>query len=52
MPAASAWSGGAKRARDRSQLSFFIVVIFFAVFALIVLTEVFLIDERTAQVTN
>ncbi|XP_054284121.1 uncharacterized protein LOC129001015 [Macrosteles quadrilineatus] len=33
-------------ARDRANLSFFIVVIFFAVFSAIVLTEIFLIDDR------
>ncbi|KAG8253098.1 hypothetical protein J6590_042907 [Homalodisca vitripennis] len=32
--------------RDRANLSFFIVIIFFAVFTAIVLTEIFLIDER------
>ncbi|XP_069697412.1 uncharacterized protein [Periplaneta americana] len=32
--------------RERANLSFFIVVMFFAVFGVIVLTEIFLIDER------
>ena len=32
--------------RERAKLSFFIVVMFFAVFGVIVLTEIFLIDER------
>ncbi|KAJ8889120.1 hypothetical protein PR048_008614 [Dryococelus australis] len=32
--------------RERANMSFFIVVIFFAVFGIIVLTEIFLIDER------
>lgn len=34
------------RARERANLSFFIVIIFFAIFTVIVLTEIFLIDER------
>ncbi|XP_063229480.1 uncharacterized protein LOC134534813 [Bacillus rossius redtenbacheri] len=32
--------------RERANMSFFIVVVFFAVFGIIVLTEIFLIDER------
>ncbi|KAK9883000.1 hypothetical protein WA026_001212 [Henosepilachna vigintioctopunctata] len=44
-------SGGKKkyvnyRSRQRAQMSFFIVVIFFAVFGIIVFSEIFLIDER------
>ncbi|XP_045478105.1 beta-1,4-galactosyltransferase galt-1 [Harmonia axyridis] len=44
-------SGGKKkyvnyRNRQRAQMSFFIVVIFFAIFGLIVFAEIFLIDER------
>lgn len=44
-------SGGKKkyatfRNRQRANLSFFIVVMFFAVFGLIVFTEIFFIDER------
>jgi hypothetical protein len=34
------------RLRERANLSFCIVVIFFAVFSIIVLTEIFFIDER------
>lgn len=37
--------------RDRANLSFFIVIIFFAVFTAIVLTEIFLIDERGRAAT-
>ncbi|XP_067005101.1 uncharacterized protein [Anabrus simplex] len=32
--------------RERANMSFFIVIMFFAVFGVIVLTEIFLIDER------
>lgn len=32
--------------KDRANMSFMLVVMFFAVFGLIVLTEIFLIDER------
>lgn len=32
--------------RERANMSFFIVVMFFAVFGVIVLTEILLIDER------
>lgn len=44
-------SGGKKkflnfRSRQRANMSFFIVVMFFAVFGIIVFTEFFLIDER------
>ncbi|KAL3272977.1 hypothetical protein HHI36_014434 [Cryptolaemus montrouzieri] len=44
-------SGGKKkyvnyRNRQRAQMSFFIVVIFFAIFGIIVFAEIFLIDER------
>lgn len=44
-------SGGKKkyvnfRSRQRAQMSFFIVVIFFAVFGIIVFAEIFFIDER------
>lgn len=45
-------SGGVKkkyinfRSRQRANMSFFIVVMFFAVFGIIVFTEIFLIDER------
>lgn len=44
-------SGGKKkyvtfRNRQRANLSFFIVVMFFAVFGIIVFTEIFFIDER------
>lgn len=35
------------RGRQRANLSFFIVVMFFAVFGIIVVTEVFFIDERS-----
>lgn len=47
----SASSGGKKkyvnyRNRQRAHMSFFIVVIFFAVFGIIVFAEIFLIDER------
>ncbi|KAF4517267.1 hypothetical protein B566_EDAN008601 [Ephemera danica] len=38
--------GGTNRLRERANLSFFIVIIFFAVFGIIVLTEIFFIDER------
>nr|CAH7759572.1 unnamed protein product [Callosobruchus chinensis] len=47
-------SGGTKkkyttfRSRQRANLSFFLVVMFFAVFGIIVFTEVFFIDERNA----
>lgn len=34
------------RNRQRANMSFFIVVMFFAVFGIIVFTELFLIDER------
>lgn len=34
------------RNRQRANLSFFIVVMFFAVFGIIVFTEIFFIDER------
>lgn len=34
------------RSRQRANMSFFIVVMFFAVFGIIVFTEIFLIDER------
>lgn len=45
------FNGGKKkyvtfRSRQRAQMSFFIVVMFFGVFCLIVFTEIFLIDER------
>lgn len=45
-------SGGKKkyitfRNRQRANLSFFIVVMFFAVFGIIVFTEIFFIDERS-----
>ncbi|XP_001992773.2 uncharacterized protein LOC6567186 [Drosophila grimshawi] len=33
--------------RERSSMSFLIVILFFAVFGLIILTEVFMIDERS-----
>lgn len=44
-------SGGKKkyvnfRNRQRANMSFFIVVMFFAVFGIIVFTEIFFIDER------
>ncbi|KAJ3625269.1 hypothetical protein MTP99_018827 [Tenebrio molitor] len=44
-------SGGKKkyinfRSRQRANMSFFIVVMFFAVFGIIIFTEIFLIDER------
>jgi hypothetical protein len=39
-------SSGTNRLRERANLSFFIVIIFFAVFGIIVLTEIFFIDER------
>ncbi|XP_074039816.1 beta-1,4-galactosyltransferase galt-1 isoform X2 [Leptinotarsa decemlineata] len=44
-------SGGKKkyvtfRSRQRANLSFFIVIMFFAVFGIIVFTEIFFIDER------
>ncbi|CAG9824688.1 unnamed protein product [Phaedon cochleariae] len=44
-------SGGKKkyttfRSRQRANLSFFIVVVFFGVFGVIVFTEIFFIDER------
>lgn len=44
-------SGGKKRYltfrnKQRANMSFFIVVMFFAVFGIIVFTEIFLIDER------
>lgn len=45
-------SGGNKkrystfRNKQRANMSFFIVVMFFAVFGIIVFTEIFLIDER------
>ncbi|XP_012283915.1 beta-1,4-galactosyltransferase galt-1 isoform X2 [Orussus abietinus] len=38
--------GGAGVQKDRANMSFVFVVMFFAVFGLIVLTEMFLIDER------
>lgn len=47
-----ATSGGAKkknklsRNKERANMSFFIVIMFFAVFGIIVFTEIFLIDER------
>lgn len=34
------------RNKERANMSFFIVVMFFAVFGIIVFTEIFLIDER------
>lgn len=34
------------RNRQRANLSFFIVIMFFAIFGIIVFTELFLIDER------
>lgn len=34
------------RNKQRANMSFFIVVMFFAVFGIIVFTEIFLIDER------
>lgn len=36
----------AMRNKQRANMSFFIVVMFFAVFGIIVFTEIFLIDER------
>lgn len=39
------------RMKDRANMSFFIVVMFFAVFGVIVLTEIFLIDDKTKSVT-
>lgn len=44
-------SGGKKkflnvRNRQRAKMSFFIVVMFFAVFGVIVFTEIFFIDEK------
>lgn len=45
-----AGSGGSRAnagvLKERANLSFMLVVMFFAVFGLIVLTEIFLIDER------
>lgn len=51
MTAASAGSGVKKKSKatrnkERANMSFFIVVMFFAVFGIIVFTEIFLIDER------
>lgn len=34
------------RNKERANMSFFIVIMFFAVFGIIVFTEIFLIDER------
>lgn len=42
-------SGGGRGAgvlKERANMSFMLVVMFFAVFGLIVLTEIFLIDDR------
>lgn len=44
-------SGGKKRyttfrSKQRANMSFFIVIMFFAVFGIIVFTEIFLMDER------
>lgn len=38
--------GNAGVLKDRANMSFMLVVMFFAVFGLIVFTEIFLIDER------
>lgn len=52
MGASSGGSGGKtkkgkmSRNKERANMSFFIVVMFFAVFGIIVFTEIFLIDER------
>lgn len=40
----SSWTN---RSRQRANLSFFIVIMFFAVFGIIVFTEIFFIDERS-----
>ncbi|XP_063975703.1 uncharacterized protein LOC135161763 [Diachasmimorpha longicaudata] len=41
--------GSAGVLKDRANMSFMLVVMFFAVFGLIVLTEIFLIDERRSN---
>lgn len=42
--------GNAGILKERANMSFMLVVMFFAVFGLIVLTEIFLIDERRSNV--
>ena len=52
MGARRSGSGGGRGSagilKERANMSFMLVVMFFAVFGLIVLTEIFLIDERRA----
>lgn len=44
--------GSAGILKERANMSFMLVVMFFAVFGLIVLTEIFLIDERRGNGGN
>jgi hypothetical protein len=49
----SSWiRGNTSILKERANMSFMLVVMFFAVFGLIVLTEIFLIDDRRSNAIN